>query len=32
MGCLADKIGNEGCVVDAAFGDYMGALSPAMGG
>jgi len=32
MVCVADNIGIEGCGVDAAFGDYMGALSPAMGG
>ncbi len=32
MACLRDSIGIDGCDLDAAFGDYMGALSPAMGG
>lgn len=32
MVCLADNIEDEGSSLDAAFGDYMGALSAAMGG
>ncbi len=32
MGCLSGSIGVEGCDLDTAFGDYIGALSPAMGG
>jgi len=32
MVCLADNIEVEVSSLDAAFGDYMGALSPAMGG
>jgi len=32
MGFSSDNIGVEGADLDAAFGDYIGALSPAMGG
>lgn len=32
MGCLADNVEVERSDLDAAFGDYIGALSPAMGG
>ena len=32
MACMSGKTGVEGSDLNAAFGDYMGALSPAMGG
>jgi len=32
MACLRGNAGIEGCDLDAAFGDYISALSPAMGG